>query len=55
MPRVVVSPHMAGDVVGWRDRAVDLFLDNLARWRSGRPLLHVVDKRRDALTSPARL
>jgi phosphoglycerate dehydrogenase-like enzyme len=55
MPQVVVSPHMAGDVVGWRDRAVDLFLDNLGRWRAGRPLLHVVDKRRDALTSPARL
>jgi phosphoglycerate dehydrogenase-like enzyme len=53
MPQVVVSPHMAGDVVGWRDVAVDAFLENLGRWRSGRPLLHVIDKRRDALTSHA--
>lgn len=50
MPQVVVSPHMAGDVAGWRERAVDGFVENLRRWRDGLPLLHVVDKSTDALT-----
>jgi phosphoglycerate dehydrogenase-like enzyme len=44
MPNVVVSPHMSGDAVGWRDRLVELFVDNLARYRDGRPLRNVVDK-----------
>jgi phosphoglycerate dehydrogenase-like enzyme len=44
MPNVVVSPHMSGDVVGWRDELVALFLDNLGRFRDGGPLLNVVDK-----------
>ena len=45
MPNVVVSPHMSGDVVGWRDELVRLFTDNLGRYTSGRPLLNIVDKR----------
>jgi phosphoglycerate dehydrogenase-like enzyme len=44
MPNVIVSPHMSGDVVGWRDLLVDLFLDNLTRYRAGEPLRNVVDK-----------
>ncbi|WP_017599110.1 D-2-hydroxyacid dehydrogenase [Nocardiopsis lucentensis] len=46
LPGSVVSPHMSGDVVGWRDDLVDLFLDNLARYLDGRELLNVVDKGR---------
>ncbi|WP_433226323.1 D-2-hydroxyacid dehydrogenase [Actinomadura formosensis] len=45
MPNVVVSPHMSGDVIGWRDELVRLFTDNLGRYVSGRPLRNVVDKR----------
>ncbi|NDU73717.1 D-2-hydroxyacid dehydrogenase [Actinomadura sp. DSM 109109] len=45
MPGVIVSPHMSGDVVGWRDELVRLFADNLGRYVSGRPLRNVVDKR----------
>ena len=41
-----VSPHMSGDVVGWRDDLVELFLDNLARYLDGRELRNVVDKDR---------
>ena len=41
---VVVSPHMAGDRFGWHEALVDVFLGNLDRWRSGQPLLNVVDK-----------
>ena len=42
---VLVSPHMSGDRFGWREALVELFLDNLGRWRSGEPLTNVVDKR----------
>ena len=43
MPQVIVSPHMSGDVVGWREELVDLFADNLQRWRHDEPLRNVVD------------
>ncbi|PSL00903.1 phosphoglycerate dehydrogenase-like enzyme [Murinocardiopsis flavida] len=43
-PNVIISPHMAGDFVGWRDSLLGVFLDNFARFRSGRPLLNVVRK-----------
>lgn len=44
LPNVIVSPHMSGDVVGWRTALVEQFADNLRRWTSGRPLVNVVDK-----------
>lgn len=46
MPNVIVSPHMSGDVVGWRTELVALFHDNLTRYLDDRPLRNVVDKRR---------
>ncbi len=45
MENVLVSAHMSGDFVGWRNALVDVFADNFARWRGGRPLRNVVDKR----------
>jgi len=45
MPNVIVSPHMSGDVAGWRDELVRLFTDNLDRFAHGRELRNVVDKR----------
>ncbi|WP_431521622.1 D-2-hydroxyacid dehydrogenase [Actinomadura madurae] len=45
MPNVIVSPHMSGDVIGWRDELLRLFAANLGRYVSGRPLRNVVDKR----------
>lgn len=44
LPEVIVSPHMSGDFVGWRDALVGLFADNMARYRAGEPLRNVVDK-----------
>jgi len=44
LPGVIVSPHMSGDVIGWRDALVDLFAENLDRYRGGQPLRNVVDK-----------
>lgn len=46
MPNVIVSPHMSGDVVGWRAELVALFHDNLTRYLDGEPLRNVVDKAR---------
>lgn len=45
MEEVLVSPHMSGDVSGWRTTLVELFADNFQRWQSGQPLRNVVDKR----------
>jgi phosphoglycerate dehydrogenase-like enzyme len=45
IPGVVVSPHMSGDVTGWRDALAELFVANFLRWQAGEPLRNVVDKR----------
>jgi phosphoglycerate dehydrogenase-like enzyme len=44
LPGVIVSPHMSGDLIGWRDALVEVFRDNLARYLAGEPLRNVVDK-----------
>lgn len=44
-PGVVITPHMSGDVVGWRDALAAQFVDNALRWLEHRPLRNVVDKR----------
>lgn len=46
MANVIVSPHMAGDLVGWEAKVVDVFRDNLERWLRGDTLRNVVDKAR---------
>ena len=51
---VIVSPHMSGDVVGWRAELVALFLDNLTRYLDGRPLRNVVDKQHGYVREGAR-
>ncbi|NMI00674.1 D-2-hydroxyacid dehydrogenase [Pseudonocardia sp. K10HN5] len=51
MPNVIVSPHMSGDTVGWRESLVELFADNLDRYRAGTPLRNVVDKTRGYVTN----
>lgn len=45
MHNVLVSPHMSGDILGWRDEVVSLLIENLARWQRHEPLLHVADLR----------
>lgn len=46
LPNVIVSPHMSGNFAGWREGSVEVFLENLVRYVSGRPLTNVVNKRR---------
>lgn len=53
MEHVLLSPHMSGDVVGWKDMLVELFADNLARFRDGRELRNVVDPERGYVSSSA--
>lgn len=45
VPGLVLSPHMSGDTVGWRDALAAQFCDNFDRWVAGEPLRNVVDKR----------
>jgi phosphoglycerate dehydrogenase-like enzyme len=44
MSGVIVSPHMAGDYLEFHTDLAAVFLDNLERYRAGKPLLNVVDK-----------
>ena len=45
MRQVFLSPHTADRVEGFLGPAFDCFLDNLARFLKGSPLINVVDKR----------
>ncbi|HET7343405.1 MAG TPA: D-2-hydroxyacid dehydrogenase [Methylomirabilota bacterium] len=45
LDNVVITPHIAGPSTA--EEIAPIFNDNLARWLSGRPLLHVVDRRRE--------
>jgi phosphoglycerate dehydrogenase-like enzyme len=51
LPNVIVSPHMSGSFAGWRERLVELFVANLERYLTGRPLENVVDKQRGYVPS----
>ena len=44
IPNLIISPHMSGDRTGWQQDIARLFLTNLDRFRSGQPLLNVIDK-----------
>jgi phosphoglycerate dehydrogenase-like enzyme len=44
LQNVLLSPHSADHTAGWRDLAVQCFLDNFARFAKGEPLQNVVDK-----------
>jgi phosphoglycerate dehydrogenase-like enzyme len=46
MANVIITGHYAGVTPEYDDRAFEVFLDNLHRYRAGQPLRNVVDKRR---------
>ena len=46
LPNVIVSPHIAGISLNYRQRAVDLFTENLRRYLSGGALFNLVDPKR---------
>jgi phosphoglycerate dehydrogenase-like enzyme len=53
MENVLVSPHMSGDLVGWRGRVMNRFAENLRRWMSGAPLADVVDLQAEMASAPS--
>jgi len=46
MENVLITPHTSGDTPHYDERALEIFLENLRRYRAGEPLTHVVDKER---------
>lgn len=54
LPGVLITPHMSGDVAGWRDELAAQFVDNAQRWLDGRPLRGVVDTRLGYVPGPHR-
>lgn len=46
VPGLIVSPHMSGDTVGWRDELSAQFVGLYELWAAGSPLPNVVDKKR---------
>lgn len=53
LPNVLITPHMAGDVIGWQRALIEQFVANFDRWQAGEPLANVVDKRRGYVASLA--
>ena len=43
---VILTPHLSGRTVKYWDLALDIFIENLERWKKGQPLLNVVDTKR---------
>lgn len=43
MEHVLITPHQAGDFVGWVAALSQLFAENFGRWQRGEQLLNVVD------------
>lgn len=43
LPNVLISPHCSSVHDGWERASFDLFLTNLDRWVTGKPLQNVVD------------
>jgi phosphoglycerate dehydrogenase-like enzyme len=51
LPQVMISSHMAGDFIGWREALTEQFTENLRRFLAGEALENVVDKRRGYVPS----
>ena len=43
MDNVIVTPHCSSVYDGWAEKSVQMFAENLARYRQGAPLTNVVD------------
>lgn len=45
MPQVIITPHYAGATPRYDERLIEIFEENLRRYRRGEPMINVVDKR----------
>jgi phosphoglycerate dehydrogenase-like enzyme len=46
MENVIVTPHCSSVYEGWERRSIEMFCDNVDRWRRGEPLDNIVDPAR---------
>lgn len=46
LPNVIISPHVAGFMPDYYERATELFAENLRRFLAGEPLFNLVDRKR---------
>jgi phosphoglycerate dehydrogenase-like enzyme len=46
MPNVILTPHVAGASRFYKDRAIALFIENIRRYLSGKPLINKIDIQR---------
>jgi phosphoglycerate dehydrogenase-like enzyme len=46
LENVIVTPHCSSVYEGWERRSVEMFCDNLDRWKRGAPLQNIVDPSR---------
>jgi glyoxylate/hydroxypyruvate reductase len=45
MPNVIISPHSASTVEAENEKLTEIFLDNLERYREGKPFRNLLDKK----------
>lgn len=43
LENVIISPHCSAVYREWAMQSFELFIENLARWRNGQPLVNIVD------------
>jgi len=46
LPNIILSPHMSGVFGAYWEKLVDLFCENLRRWRTGTTLLNLASRAR---------
>lgn len=44
LPNAIITPHNGATTLGTRQRAIDIFVENLRRYQVGQPLVNVIDK-----------
>lgn len=52
LENVLISAHMSGDVLGWKEALAEQFVDNAGRWLDGKDLVNVVDKAKGYVPRP---
>jgi phosphoglycerate dehydrogenase-like enzyme len=45
LDNVLLSPHSADNTTGWKERSMQVFLENFERFQRGEPLVNVVNKK----------
>ena len=46
MPNVIITPHCSSVYDGWERRSIEMFCDNIDRWRRGEKRHNIVDPHR---------